>query len=157
MPPEPIIPLASLQPDKLIAGRERIEAVNPHRYEFRLLDGVFLMDVEQRVFAGYHDVHADEYWVRGHIPGRPLFPGVLQIETAAQLASYAHRAIYGQEGFMGFLGTDEVKFRGTVQPPSRFIVIGRDLGSKPRRMTCYTQGFVDGRMVFEGKIIGMMV
>ncbi|MEK7848050.1 MAG: acyl-CoA dehydrogenase family protein, partial [Chloroflexota bacterium] len=36
---------------------------------------------------GYKDVTESEFWVRGHIPGRPLMPGVIQIEAAAQLLS----------------------------------------------------------------------
>ncbi len=158
MPPTPILTPSQLNFDNLIAGPEQIEQANPHRHEFRLLDGVALFDPERSVCAGFHNVRNDEFWVRGHIPERPLFPGVLMIETAAQLASYAHHQLFANtdsNSFLGFLGVDAAKFRGIVQPPARFVVLAQGKIMKPRRMVCYTQGFVDDTMVFEGEITGM--
>ena len=131
--------------------------VNPHRYEFALLDGIVHWDLEKGIFAGFHDVRADAWWVRGHVPGRPLFPGVLMIEVAAQLASYLTHRILGRTGFVGFVGVDNVKFRGTISPPARYVVVGRSKSIKRRRTVCETQGFVGNTMVFEGEITGMPV
>ena len=128
----------------------RVERVNPHRYEFALLDAVLLVDAERRVLAGYHDVREDAFWVRGHIPGRPLMPGVLMIEVCAQLASYAYHHAFPDRGFLGFGGADAIKFRGAVQPPARFVIVGRMKELRPRRMVCEMQGFVDDTMVFRG-------
>lgn len=155
MPPPAILDLATLDFANPIADREEIMRVNPHRYEFALLDGIVHVDLDNCTFAGFHDVREDEFWVRGHIPGRPLFPGVLMIETAAQLASFlTHRVLPGG-GFVGFAGVDGVKFRGAVTPPSRFVVVGRGTQVKKRRTVCEMQGFVDDTMVFEAKITGM--
>jgi 3-hydroxyacyl-[acyl-carrier-protein] dehydratase len=155
-------PLAILDPNQLdfsnvLADRDAIARLNPHRYEFALLDGVVLLDQERGLVAGYHDVRLDAFWVRGHIPGRPVFPGVLMIESVAQLASYVYHARFPNQGFLGFTGVDGVKFRGVVQPPARFVIAGRAREMKPRRMICEMQGFVDGTMVFEGTITGMTV
>ena len=141
----------------LVADRAQIERVNPHRYEFCLLDGVVMLDKQRAIYAGYHDLRPDAFWVRGHIPGRPLFPGVLMIEAAAQLASYLYRQVFPSDRFLGFAGVDGVKFRGTVTPPSRFVIIGHGREMKPRRMICESQGFVGQTMVFEGVITGMPV
>jgi len=157
MPPPVILDPSTLDLSRLIADRAEIMRVNPHRHEFALLDGIVHCDVEKGVFAGYHDVREDAFWVRGHIPGRPLFPGVLMIEVAAQLASYLTQRILGTEGFVGFAGVDKVKFRGTIKPPSRFVIVGRGKQVKRRRTVCETQGFVDNTMVFEGEITGMPV
>lgn len=157
MPPPAILDPAQLDFSTLVADAAEIERVNPHRYEFRLLDGVVLADVETKVFAGYHDVRADAFWVRGHIPGRPILPGVLMIEAAAQAASFMYHRLFEQAGFLGFAGVDDVKFRGTVSPPGRLVIVGRGVSARPRRFVCDTQGFVDGVMVFEGKITGMPV
>lgn len=157
MPPLPFLDPAQLDFSRLVADRAAIERANPQRFEFALLDGVVHIDVERGQYAGFHDVRPDEFWVRGHIPGRPLFPGVLMIETAAQLASYLYHRLFPGAGFLGFTGVDKVKFRGTVQPPCRFIVIGQAIQMKPRRMICASQGFVGSTMVFEGEITGMPV
>lgn len=157
MPPSPILDPAGLDFSNVVADRAEIERVNPHRYEFRLVDAVVYFDREQKLFAGYHDVRSDAFWVRGHIPGRPLLPGVLMIEAAAQLSSYLYHQVFPGRGFLGFVGVDNVKFRGVVQPPCRFVIVGRGRDVRPRRMVCETQGFVDGTMVFEGEITGMPV
>jgi len=157
MPPPPILDPSTLDFSRLLADREQIMRVNPHRFEFALLDGIVYSDDEARVFAGYHDVRQDAWWVRGHVPGRPLFPGVLMIECAAQLASYLTHRVLNMTGFIGFAGVDKVKFRGTVTPPARFVVVGRGKSIRPRRIVCETQGFVDSRMVFEAEITGMPV
>ncbi len=157
MPPPLILDPAQLDFSCLLADRTAIERVNPHRHEFALLDGVVLLDIERGLYAGYHDVRADAFWVRGHIPGRPLLPGVLMIEVAAQLASFLHHQVYPNRGFLGFTGVDQVKFRGTVAPPCRLVIVGRGLEIKPRRLVCASQGFVGPTMVFEGLITGMPV
>ncbi len=157
MPPPIILDPSTLDFEHPIADRDEIMRVNPHRHEFALLDGIVYCDMESGVFAGYHDVREDAFWVRGHIPGRPLFPGVMMIESAAQLASYMTHCMLEAKGFIGFAGIDKVKFRGTVTPPARFVIIGRGKSIKRRRTICETQGFVDDTMVFEAEITGMRV
>jgi len=157
MPPPVILDPASIDLSKVVASRDDIMAVNPHRFEFQLLDAVVHVDLENRIFAGYHDVRPDGWWVRGHIPERPLFPGVLMIEAAAQLASYLSESVLKTGRFLGFAGVDGVKFRGVITPPARFLVVGRALELRARRTVCEMQGFVDNTMVFEAVITGMTV
>ncbi|MBU0640182.1 MAG: beta-hydroxyacyl-ACP dehydratase [Planctomycetes bacterium] len=157
MPPLVILDPAALDLSKLIADRDEIMRVNPHRHEFALLDAVVYSDPKERVCAGYYDVREDAWWTRGHIPGRPLFPGVLMIEVAAQLVSYLTHVVLDDDRFIGFAGIDRVKYRGTVEPPCRFVVVGRGLEIRPRRTITAAQGFVGTRMVFEATITGMAV
>lgn len=157
MPPAAIIDPSSIDCSKVIADREAITRANPQRHEFQLLDAIVHADVPALTFAGFYDVKPDAWWCRGHIPGRPLFPGVLMIESAAQLASYLTHQKFPDLGFLGFAGVDGVKFRGAVVPPSRFLIIGRATSVKPRRVICEAQGFVENQMVFEGVITGMPV
>jgi 3-hydroxyacyl-[acyl-carrier-protein] dehydratase len=157
MPPPVILDPSTLDFSRLVADREEILRVNPHRHEFAMLDGIVHCDAEAQIYAGYHDVREDGWWVRGHVPGRPLFPGVLMIETAAQLASYLTHTVLGHVGFVGFAGVDKVKFRDTVTPPARFVIIGRGRQIRRRRTVCDMQGFVGSTMVFEGEITGMRV
>jgi 3-hydroxyacyl-[acyl-carrier-protein] dehydratase len=156
MPPKLLIDLSRVDPSRVVVDREGIYRVNPQRFEFQQLDGICLLDRAEEMLAGFRDVRGDEFWVRGHIPGRPLFPGVLMIEAAAQLVSYYVMSGPNRQGdFLGFGGVDDVKFRGTVRPGDRFIVLGKMLESRPRRCVGATQGFVDGQMVYEGVITGM--
>jgi 3-hydroxyacyl-[acyl-carrier-protein] dehydratase len=157
MPPQPLCDLSRLKPEPVVADRAGIYSVNPHRFEFELLDGICLLDRPGGVLAGYRHVKDTEFWVRGHIPGRPLLPGVLMIETAAQLVSYYVMSDAPGEGFLGFGGVDQVKFRGTVVPGQILFMVGKMLERRPRRCVGQTQGFVDGKLVYEGIITGMWV
>lgn len=157
MPPQVILNPATLDFSKLAANREEIQKINPHRHEFALLDGVVLCDEQRGLIAGYYDIRADDWWTRGHVPGRPLFPGVLMIECAAQLASFLTRRLLGGERFVGLAGVDQVKYRGTVEPPCRFVVVIRTLDVRPRRAKYAAQGFVGDTMVFEAVITGMLL
>ena len=117
--------------------------------------GIYLVDEDRMVMAGYRDVRDDEFWVRGHIPGRPIFPGVLMIETAAQLVSYYAMRKMPKQGFLGFGGVDDVKFRGSVVPGDRIVMVGKMVEVRRRRCVGDTQAFVNGNMVYEGRITGM--
>ncbi|MHC4295306.1 MAG: 3-hydroxyacyl-ACP dehydratase FabZ family protein, partial [Planctomycetota bacterium] len=75
MPPEPIIDMSRIDPEKVLISREEIYQVNPHRYEFQQIEGIYFIDHDEKEIAGYRDLREDEFWVRGHIPGRPIFPG----------------------------------------------------------------------------------
>jgi len=155
MPPKPLFDLGSVDTSTVIADRQAIYSINPHRFEFQQLDGIYLCDFENGRMAGYRDVRDDEFWVRGHIPGRPIFPGVLMIETAAQLVSYWTMKRNPGKGFLGFGAVDQVKFRGTVVPGDRILMLGKMVEIRPRRCSGATQAYVDGRLVFEGIITGM--
>jgi 3-hydroxyacyl-[acyl-carrier-protein] dehydratase len=93
--------------------------------------------------------------VAGHIPGRPLFPGVLMVEAAAQLASFVFLHRMPHVKFLGFSGLNDVKFRGQVVPGDRLILLDKGVEFRPRRIICEAQGLVNGTTVFEATIIGM--
>jgi len=156
MPPKPLFDLSLIDTGKVLVDREGIYRVNPHRYEFQQLDGICMVDRSSGTLAGYRDVRSDEFWVRGHIPGRPIFPGVLMIETAAQLVSYYVMSEHDRQGdFLGFGGVDAVKFRGSVVPGEQIIMMGKMIEIRPRRCLGATQAYVNGQMVYEGVITGM--
>ena len=155
MPAQPFVDLATLDFEHPIATLEEVRKVNPQRFEFEMLTAILFFDEAHKVLGAYKDLAADEFWVRGHIPGRPLMPGALMIEAAAQMSSYFITKALGGTKFVGFGGVDDVKFRGQVIPPCRFVLLGKMVEMRPRRAVCDTQGFVDGKMVFEGRITGM--
>lgn len=157
MPPPAIADLSQVDLEHVEVTREQIYSVLHHRHEFMQLDGIIHIDVARQMMIAYRDIRADEWWCKAHIPGRPIFPGVLLIESAAHVASYYYHRILGRTEFLGFSGVDRVKFRGAVTPPSRLILVGRGLEVKPRRTICEVQGFVNGTMVFEGQVTGMPI
>jgi len=121
------------------------------------LDAVTLLDTAAQEVVGYKDVRGDEFWVRGHIPGRPLLPGVIMIEALAQLTSFYIGRAVPDIGFIGFGGVDGVKFRATVVPGQRLVLVGKAVSIRSRMAVFDTQGWVDGRLAVEARITGMKV
>ncbi|MFQ5429351.1 MAG: 3-hydroxyacyl-ACP dehydratase FabZ family protein [Phycisphaerae bacterium] len=156
MPPLPIVDPSSLDCDRVLYGREDIYDVLPQRFEFAQLDGIIHADIEAGRFAAFRDVRSDEWWCRGHMPQQPIFPGVLMVECAAQLCAFAQSLLVPKNGpVMGFGGIQDAKFRDSVYPPARLIFVGCAIDRRIRRFISEVQAFVDGRMVFEGRIAGI--
>lgn len=133
-----------------------LHRVNPHRGDMVQLSGVAWWDDERGV--GWRDVGENEFWVPGHIPGRPLLPGVLMIEAAAQLSSFVQQIpIVDQPDrrFIGFTRCDEAVFRGHVVPGDRMILLADLIKRNQRRFISRCQGFVNDQLVFEVKVTGM--
>ena len=160
MVPPLIFDLSAIDLDAVQYDAQGIEQINPHRGAMRMLDGIIHAKDDFMEAVAYKDVRADEFWVPGHIPGRPLFPGVLMIEAAAQLASFLtmhHLPDGGKDQFVGFVGADDVKFRGQVEPGDRLIIMSKVRVLRRRRTTCESQGVVRGTLVFEAAITGMTI
>jgi len=149
--------LSRLDLDRVLMTREQIYERLPHRYEFMQLDGMIHLDMEARLAVAYRDVRTDEWWVRGHVPGRPIFPGVLMLESAAQLAAFLTRYAAIYEGFVAFGGVDRCKFRDAVTPPARIHLLCHEVENRPRRVAAECQGLVNGNLVFEAVITGLPI
>ena len=152
MPPTLLFDLSQIDLDHVLAGPERIREVNPQRGDMEHLDAV-VWHREEKIL-GYKDVTDDEFWVPGHIPGRPLLPGVIMLEAAAQLSSFLTRVYVGWEGFIGFGGLEDVKFRSPVTPGQRLYLLADLTDVRHRRIKANIQGVVGGNVVFEAVIIG---
>ncbi len=144
-----------------VFDKEAIDKVNPQRFEMQQLDGILWYDKEKRLILGYKDVRDDEFWVRGHIPGRPVMPAVIMVEAAAQLSSFFTKQVYKEKGFIGFAGIDTAKFRSIVEPGQRLYLLGHITKYKRRKNTTHVtisvQGIVENTMVFEAVISGMRI
>lgn len=96
--------------------REKIEEIIPHREPFLLLDEVTELVPGKRV-AARREVRPDEYYLEGHFPGRPIMPGVLQIEAMAQAGAVAALSMPEHRGkLVLFAGIDDVRFKRLVVP-----------------------------------------
>ena len=159
MPAQMILDLSTVDLGRIEMDIDAIRDINRQRHEMEQLTRVIHIDRDQKIILGAKDVTDAEFWVRGHIPGRPLMPGVIMIECAAQLSSLAFKLFSEVEDdrFVGFGGVTDVKFRGAVTPPSVFYVIAKAREMRRRRAIFDTQGVVDGKLVYEGTIIGMPI
>src|SRR5438034_3565924 len=157
MPPEAHFDVSAADLSRVLADRDGIRAVNPHRFEMEMLDAVVLLDTDRHLIVGYKDVRPDEFWVRGHFPNGPLLPGVLICEAAAQLCSYfaISQGVMAPGTMLGFGGLEEVRFRGPVRPGDRLVLVSKATRLNRRQSRFNVQGFVDGQMVFHADVIGI--
>ncbi|MFI4911492.1 MAG: 3-hydroxyacyl-ACP dehydratase FabZ family protein [Sedimentisphaeraceae bacterium JB056] len=157
MPPKFLFDIDNIDLNQVLFGKEEILKYNPQDHEMQQLDAVVWYDKENHYSLGYKDVTDKEFWVRGHIPGRPIMPGVVMIEAAAQLSSVYMKKIYGLEGFIGFASIESARFRGTVVPGDRLYMLCHISKMRSRKYTATVQGIVNGQMVFDCEISGMNV
>jgi 3-hydroxyacyl-[acyl-carrier-protein] dehydratase len=114
--------------------KKEILKLVPQQAPFRFIDEIISLDEE--IITGAYRFREDEFFYRGHFPGRPITPGVILIETMAQIGATAF-GIYllacqkkMRPGTMDkslslFSSVDGVEFRGIVVPGERVIVKGK--------------------------------
>jgi len=160
MPPPLLFDLSQIDlKAKPVFDKAAICEVNPQRFEMQQLDGILWYDKEKALILGYKDVTEKEFWIRGHIPSRPLMPGVIMVEAAAQLSSFFLKQVFEEKGFIGFAGIESAKFRSIIEPGKRLYLLGHITKYKRRKhashVTTGVQGVVDDTLVFEVSVSGM--
>lgn len=101
--------------EKMINIQDIMEII-PHRYPFLFLDKVQIVE-EGIKGMGYKNVTMNEYFFQGHFPGMPIMPGVIIVETMAQVGAVI---LLSDEKFAGktpyFAGINKVRFKRKVVP-----------------------------------------
>jgi UDP-3-O-[3-hydroxymyristoyl] N-acetylglucosamine deacetylase/3-hydroxyacyl-[acyl-carrier-protein] dehydratase len=95
----------------------RVMDLLPHRYPFIMIDRIIDLVSEDELVA-LKNVTINEPYFQGHYPGRPVMPGVLQVEAMAQAAGVLLlRKLPVEENKIAFfMSADKVKFRQAVEP-----------------------------------------
>jgi 3-hydroxyacyl-[acyl-carrier-protein] dehydratase len=154
---ELLLDFAEYDVNHVVADIEEIRRWNPQRFEMEQLSAIVFDDLPRKLCVGYKDLTDDSFWIRGHMPGLPLMPGVLMCEAAAQLCSYfcGKHDLHGAK-MLGFGGLDEIRFRDPVMPGDRLVIVS--LVEKLRRgamVISRFQSFVNQNLVCEGVIRGV--
>ena len=129
---------------------EAIKEVLPHRYPFLLVDRVLELE-EERILA-LKNLTANEEFFNGHFPGRPMMPGVLQVEALAQagciLLTKKHIE-HPEEKLIVFTSIKESKFRKSVVPGDQLMMEVQLANMRRNFVVMSGAAKVDGKVVCE--------
>jgi len=158
MAPPAILDISTVDLTRILADKAKLRTVLPQRFEMEQIDAIVVCNREEGIVIGYKDVSGDEFWAKGHMPGMPIFPGVLICESAAQICSFhaLTETVIGGD-FVAFGGMENVRFRAMVRPGDRLVMVAKAGKINRRQMNYAVQGFVGQTLVFHGDIIGMAV
>lgn len=152
-----LVDLSSIDLSATLATREQMFEMIPHRYEMALLDRVVWANEDFSSGVGSLSVKGDEFWVRGHFPGKPMLPGVLMVEAGAQLACYMYNRHYDALHLAAFLRIENAAFRRSVTVGQEMLLCCKGIKVTPRRFVSSVEGVVDGQICFEATITGMRI
>lgn len=129
----------------------RILDTLPHRYPFVMVDRVLEIGADDSIRA-IKNVTINEPYFQGHFPGKPVMPGVLQVEAMAQAAGMLMlRRTNAENKVALFMSCDNVKFRKPVEPGDQLEIFGKLTKEK------VTRGARIGIATCECKVNGVTV
>ena len=144
--------------EKAIMDAEQIMNILPHRPPFLFIDKI--LKISDNAITGLKYVSPDEPYFKGHFPGRPVMPGVLQIEAMAQVGGVLVLSTFPDpENYLTFFGRIEnAKFKRPVEPGDT-LIFELELLSPIRRGISHmiARAYVDGELTTEAEMKAKIV
>jgi len=138
---------------KAIMDAEQIMNILPHRPPFLFIDKI--LKISENSITGLKYVSPDEPYFKGHFPGRPVMPGVLQIEAMAQVGGVLVLSTFSDpENYLTFFGRIEnAKFKRPVEPGDT-LIFELELLSPIRRGISHmlARAYVNGELTTEAEM-----
>ena len=137
---------------------EEILGLLPHRYPFALVDRVIEHIPGEKAVA-LKNITINEPQFQGHFPNRPLMPGVLIVESMAQVGGLIVTQMPElPKGLFVFAGINNVKFRRPVVPGDQLVITCQLLSIKRKRFgKVKGEAHVDGKLVCSGELMFSLV
>ena len=130
----------------------------PHRYPMLLVDRVKDLRVDEEIHA-VKAVSFNEAFFQGHFPGRPIMPGVLQIEALAQAAAILAietLQLAGSGKLVYFMAIEEAKFRAPVEPGCLLDLQVGFVQKRARVCKFWGKASVEGKVTCEVQFTAMV-
>lgn len=141
----------------IVLDTREIARILPHRYPLLMIDRVIELEGDRRA-VGIKNVTINEEFFRGHFPGRPIMPGVLQIEAMAQLSGVLLlKNVENVNKIPVMLSLNRVKLRRPVFPGDQMRIESEVVHVRSRTAQVSARATVAGRLVSEAQISFMLV
>lgn len=132
---------------------QEIMKIIPHRHPFLFVDRV---EIEENGLegVGYKNVTINEYYFQGHYPEMPVMPGVIILETMAQIGAVI---LLSREDFKGktpyFAGINKFRFKEKVEPGDQLRIQVEITRLRSSIGIGVGKAYVEDKVVAEGEII----
>jgi UDP-3-O-[3-hydroxymyristoyl] N-acetylglucosamine deacetylase / 3-hydroxyacyl-[acyl-carrier-protein] dehydratase len=134
-----------------------IMKIIPHRQPFLFVDRVNILEKGKRA-TGIKNVTINDYFFKGHFPGRPVMPGVIIVEAMAQVGGVMMLAAEENRGKLAFfLSINNVKFRKPVVPGDQLVLEVEAIKVKSKTGQVRGRALVDGKVVAEADFVCALV
>ena len=129
-----------------------IQKILPHRYPFLLVDKITEMEEGKRA-VGIKNVTVNEPFFQGHFPSNPIMPGVLIVESLAQVGAVMLLSLPENKGKLGvFTGINSMKFRRQVVPGDTLLLEAELVTYRHGMGKANVKATVDGAVAAAGEI-----
>lgn len=136
---------------------QAIKEFLPHRYPFLLVDRIVEIEEGKRV-VGIKNITINEHFFQGHFPQRPVMPGVLIIESMAQVSGALLVSSVKETSRLAMLvSVDGAKFRRPVVPGDQLRIEAEALRLSGRMGVIQAKATVDGELCAEARIAFILV
>jgi beta-hydroxyacyl-ACP dehydratase FabZ len=132
---------------------EEILQVLPHREPILMVERIVECDGEKRI-VGIKNLAFNEPFFRGHFPGQPIMPGMLQLEAMAQVGGVLLNRLKGNDGSIAyFLAVDKARFRKVLKPGDQMRIEVDILRVRMGMARVHGKVLVDGETASEADLM----
>lgn len=140
-----------------VLDTEAIMKILPHRHPFLFVDSITYLEKGKRA-RGIKNLTINDYFFKGHFPGRPIMPGVLVIEAMAQVGGVMMLSVEENQGKLAFfIAANNIKWRKPVLPGDQLILEAEAIKMKTKTGQVRCQAKVDDKLVAEADLMFALV
>ncbi|MCM8792134.1 MAG: UDP-3-O-acyl-N-acetylglucosamine deacetylase [Candidatus Omnitrophica bacterium] len=140
-----------------LLDRQQIMEILPHRDPFLFVDKILKLE-KGKYALGVKYLTTEDYFFKGHFPGKPIMPGVLIIEAMAQVGGVMMLSLPQNRGKLAyFLACNNVKFRRTVLPGDELVLEVETLRLKSKTGSVKATAYVESKVVAEAELVFALV